>query len=85
MYKSFKQIMLNISLFKLSQVKFTIKNIPDGINYKCAFNDKEIMTDATIVGETADCAIADFNKLNIATNEKGEHNDLFHFKLLDLA
>ena len=43
------------------------------------------MTDATIVGETADCVISDFNKLNIATNEKGEHNDLFHFKLLDLA
>ena len=55
------------------------------MNYKCAFNNKEILTDATIVGETADCAIADFNKLNIATNEKGEHNDLFHFKLLDLA
>lgn len=29
------------------------------------------MTDATIVGSTADCAIADFNKLKIVANEKG--------------
>lgn len=41
------------------------------MTYRCAFNDKEIVTDATIVGNTADCVKADFNKLDIAANEKG--------------